>query len=398
MGLRRRARQCPAARVARRHARRVRGDVPRRRGARATRGDAHALERGGANGAGDADASRMVKRFARTVVAGTEDAARVRTLDACERTVDHLFRALDDARRASTSASASASANALASANAFCEDRLRAVRQDLAMQGLFADDPVACGRCCALLERMIVRAVTSEAEREADASDDDFGAAALRERQLGKTFGMLLSAYAELGFDDDLHVERVGRFVSMLLCVRLRDGTSELAGDLRRVGVRTLATKDARFAMTCRAAFATGNWRRFFAIVDEASYEHACCLERHFAVARIDALRSLNCALNSTPMKLDELARVLRLDYASDAETYVKACGLTVNVDESAEPTVQFRTSPFTPPNLSRPDVAAALRAANRGFKSSSPAAPAIDRDVASVDVDVHLASLSLAR
>ena len=45
--------------------------------ARATRGDAHALER---NGAGDADASRMVKRFARVVVAGTEDAARdVRT-------------------------------------------------------------------------------------------------------------------------------------------------------------------------------------------------------------------------------------------------------------------------------------------------------------------------------
>ena len=93
--------------------------------------------------------------------------------------------------------------------------------------------------------------------------------------------------------------------------------------------------------MTCRAAFATGNWRRFFAIVDEASYEHACCLERHFAVARIDALRSLNCALNSTPMKLDELARVLRLDSASDAETYVKACGLTVSVDESAERTVR---------------------------------------------------------
>ena len=127
---------------------------------RATRGDVHALERG-ARGAGEA--SKMVKRFARTVVAGTEDAARVRTLDACERTVDHLFGVLDDARRASANASASASANALASANAFCEDRLRAVRQDLAMQGLFADDPTACGRCCAILERMIVRAVTSEA-------------------------------------------------------------------------------------------------------------------------------------------------------------------------------------------------------------------------------------------
>ena len=149
--------------------------------------------------------------------------------------------------------------------------------------------------------------------------------------------------------------------------------------------------------MTCRAAFATGNWRRFFAIVDEASYEHACCLERHFAVARIDALRSLNCALNSTPMKLDELARVLRLDSASDAETYVKACGLTVSVDESAERTVRFRTSPFAPPNLSRPEIAAALRAANR-FKSRSPATPRIERDVASVDVDIHLASLSLAR
>ena len=352
--------------------------------ARAARGDVHELER-----ARPGAPSKMVKRFARTVVAGADDAARVRTLDACERATTHLFDVLDDAR-------ARGDDRAWTTARAFVDDRMRAVRQDLATQGLFADDRAACDRCCALLERMIARAVTDEATARNAADEDEHGAATLRERQLGKTFGMLLSAYAALGFDDDARVERVGRFASMFLCVRLREETSELAGDLRRVGERAMATKDARVAMKCRAAAATGNWRRFFAVVaNEASYEHACCLERHFAAVRVDALRSLNASLNATPMKLDELARVLHLDSASAAETYAKACGLAVNADES---TVTFRASPFASPNLSHPDVAGALRAANRGLKSGSRVAPTIARDVASVDVDRRFASLSLAR
>lgn len=148
---------------------------------------------------------------------------------------------------------------------------------------------------------------------------------------------MLLSVYVELGFDDDLYVECVGRFVLMLLCVCLCDGMSELAGDLRRVGVRTLATKDARFVMMCWVVFVMGNWCCFFVIVDEVLYEYVCCFEWYFVVARIDALRSFNCALNSTSMKFDELVCVLCFDYVSDVEIYVKVCGLMVNVDEFVE-------------------------------------------------------------
>ena len=127
-------------------------------------------------------------------------------------------------------------------------------------------------------------------------------------------------------------------------------------GDLRRRRDERQATSDARFGLQCLRALLEGNTQRVFKLVEsaECSYELACCLERHFPVLRVEALRSMNASMNATPMSLDELARVLRFDDARDAETYAKACGLSVD-DETRS--VSFRTLPFTYPNLRHPDA-----------------------------------------
>ena len=347
----------------------------RERAARAASGEVHALERDDA----------LVKKYRRTAMAGSDDAASVRTISALERAVERVL---------AVHARGEESACGTSSATAFADDRLRSVRQDLSMQGLFADDPDACARAGTLLERMVSYSVASERERRAGCGSHerrDFGESRLRDEQLGKTFGMLFSVYRELGAGR-VDPRRVGRAFSLFVCSAPRDGTSssELAGDLRRVGCKALSTAEARFGLRCLHALLEGNHERVFKLVEskECSYELACCLERHFPVLRVEALRSMNAAMNATPMSLDELARVLRFDDARDAETYAKVCGLSVDDDTR---TVSFRTLPFTYPNLRHPDVAEKLRA-----PSSLVDAKRVPPTDSKRDVCVGVASLTL--
>jgi hypothetical protein len=353
----------------------------RERAARAASGEVHALERGDA---------LMVKKYRRTVMAGSDDAASVRTIGALQRAVERVLAVHARVARGEESACGTSSATA------FADDRLRSVRQDLSMQGLFADDPDACARAGTLLERMVAYSVASERERRAGSGSRercDFGESRLRDEQLGKTFGMLFSVYRELGADR-VDPGRVGRAFSLFVCSATRGGTSpsELAGDLRRVGREALSTAEARFGLRCLHALLEGNHERVFKLVEskECSYELACCLERHFPVLRVEALRSMNAAMNATPMSLVELARVLRFDDARDAETYAKACGLSVDNDTRA---VSFRTLPFTYPNVRHPDVAEKLCVPS-SLVDAKRVAPTDER--LKHDVCVGVASLTL--
>lgn len=362
----------------------------RERAARAASGEVHALERGDA---------LMVKKYRRTVMAGSDDAASVRTISALERAVERVLAAHARVARGEESACGTSSATA------FADDRLRSVRQDLSIQGVFADDPDACARAGTLLERMVSYSVASERERRAGCGSRgrragsesrerrDFGESRLRDEQLGKTFGMLFSVYRELGADR-VDPRRVGRAFSLFVCSATRDGTSssELAGDFRRVGREALATAEARFGLRCLHALLEGNHERVFKLVEskECSYELACVLEGHFPVLRVEALRSMNAAMNATPMSLDELARVLRFDDARDAETYAKVCGLSVDDDTR---TVSFRTLPFTYPNVRHPDVAEKLCAPS-SLVDAKRVTPTDERSTR--DVCVGVASLTL--
>ena len=250
---------------------------------------------------------------------------------------------------------------ALAQARAFVDDRMRAIRRDLARaKAERAEGGVE--RCARALERTCAHDVTRERAMRRE-SGYDASAATLRDEQLAKTFGMLLGCYDELGMPE--RGMRGEAYASLFLCARVReeDGArGRLAVDLRRLklGASSLGMRIVR-ALTC------GNHVEFFRLVEspECSYEHACELERHFAVVRIEALRAMNAAMNSTPMSLDELARILRLDSAGDAATMAKMCKLAVDDEDE---TVSFRTSAFAHPNLRDTDVAAALRAIPSSF------------------------------
>ncbi len=221
----------------------------REREARAASGEVHALERGDAM-------TSVVKRYRRTVRSGSDDAVNVRTIDALERSVNRVLDAVARVARGEESACA------MSSSRAFADDRLRAVRQDLSIQGIFAEDPDACARAGALLERMVAYAVVSERERRSGLNGAcDFGEARLRDEQLGKTFGMLFSVFRELGADR-VDPRRVGRAFSLFACSTARDApvsssasvssSSELVGDLRRAIRITMSARAARGKYTTR--------------------------------------------------------------------------------------------------------------------------------------------------
>lgn len=287
---------------------------------------------------------RRVARYARGSRA-SERAAR--SMEELEGDLDFILRAVS----ARAERGELEDACALAHARAFVDDRVRAIRQDLSrVEGGVARR----GRC---LERTCAHDVKRERAMRRE-SGYDASAATLRDEQLAKTFGMLLACYDELGLGE--RSEREEAYASLFLCARVREeggARGRLAVDLRRLtlGASSLGMRIVR-ALTC------GNHVEFFRLVEspECSYEHACELERHFAVVRIEALRAMNAALNSTPMSLNELARILRLDSARDAATMAKMCNIAVDDEDE---TASFRTSAFVHPNLRDADVADVLRA-----------------------------------
>ena len=289
---------------------------------------------------------RRVARYAR---GSSVRESGTRTMEELEEDLDFIARVVS----ARAERGELESACALEHARAYVDDRMRAIRRDLAR----AKAEGGVGRCARALERTCAHDVTRERamrrERGYDAS-----AAILREEQLAKTFGMLLGCYDELGVG--ARGAREEAYASLFLCARAREeggARGRLAMDVRRLtlGASSLGMRIVR-------ALVGGNHVEFFRLVESpaCSYEHACELERLFAVVRIEALRTMNAAMNSTPMALDELARILRLDSARDAATMAKMCNLAVDDDVG---TLSFRTSAFVHPNLRDADVAATLRA-----------------------------------
>lgn len=346
---------------------------PRERDDRLARGLLDPLERAADDGAG----AVLIKRYARTVD-DVFDASNVRSLDALERVCAHIYALC---RRAGATTSARGK-------RAFAMDRLRAVRQDMIVQGLTSTSECSlsssCGgdgdddastrrqRAIVLVESMIRFALASgrDAEVEATSSstgDDDVDAKqtryavmsenALHDEQIGKTFGMVFGMYRDASREEDANRHH-GEMFSYWICLRLND-SRELARDLRTLDARVMSTPNVRFALDVHRAYVDGNFVQFFKLVESerCNYLHACALERHFSRVRIDALRSMNAANNTTPMPFDEIARLLRIDDPTDAKSLCERCSLTVD-----ERCVSFKTSAFITPDLANIDVMYALR------------------------------------
>jgi hypothetical protein len=316
------------------------------RARRVERDDIDPLERG-PNG-------RVIRRYARNLTASSttgekegDESSGVRTLEACEDTCAWLL-----ARFGCDEWNAKASTQHQAE---FLWDRLRGVRQDLSVQNCFVEDAQSALRVVALLERMVTHTLeTTFALRRLETQTFN---EALHTEQLGKTFGMLLRLYADLG--DAVNLGRMAEFFSLWLCLRI-DATREISVELRKFNHRdVISSPQVRFAIKCHRAYASGNGIGFFRLIEssECSHLHEICLEKYFTNVRLETLRAMNIANNSTTMTFDELARILRLEEAEHAKQMVQSCNLRYD-----DVGVAFRLAPFRYPDARERKAASSLR------------------------------------
>lgn len=322
------------------------------RARRVERDDLDPLERG-SNG-------RVIRRYARNLTASTTTGEKagdglsgVRTLEACEDTCAWLL-----ARFGCDEWNAKASTQHQAE---FLWDRLRGVRQDLSIQNCFLEDAPSALRVAALLERMVTHTLETtfalqRLETQTQTQTQTFNEA-LHTEQLGKTFGMLLRLYADLG--DAVDLLRMTEFFSLWLCLRI-DATREISAELRKFNRRdVIRSPKVQFAIKCHRAYASGNGIGFFRLIEssECSHLHEICLEKYFTSVRLETLRAMNIANNSTTMSFDELARILRLEEAEHAEQLVQSCNLRCD-----DVGVAFRLAPFRYPDARERKAASSLR------------------------------------
>ena len=354
-------------------------------------------------------ASLCVKRYARIVDDPSPDT--VRTRSALERTTRHLYSLLGgktDAPPAewetlatSETADSAAAANAnlanlpspLARRASFLWDRLRGVRQDIALQNWA--DPWVMAR----LEEMVRFAIAAEyllCEDAAAAPD-----APLRREQLGKTLAALARCYRDCrdGFPET-HAcgepfanepEMLGYQLLLGMGADTRSGgfgdgarARIPAGDglrflraLRGAPRAALRSPAIAFALDAKRAYDSGHSAAFLNLATSraCSFLQACCLHRHVNGARKHALRVASATRNKSEKNADLFGdvgtRLTRLDarhrfffangddragddenarrnVTASAAAMTHACGLVV--DEAAG-TAALREAPFADPD-----------------------------------------------
>ena len=373
-------------------------------------------------------ASLCVKRYARIVDDPSPDT--VRTRSALERTTRHLYSLLGgradapppewETRRAGEEVGASSLPSPLARRASFLWDRLRGVRQDIALQN-WSDAWVT-----ARLEEMVRFAIATEYLLCEDAGAT--GDAHLRREQLAKTLATLTRCYRDARNAPTRRREDWGlpfpnepEMLCYQLLLRLgaarRHNTSsfgETCGAsslhfsrvLRGAPPSALRGEAVAFALKAKRAHDSGNAATFLRLMasKECSYLRACCLHEHVNGARVHALRVASATWNKTDVDLfrDVGTETLRLDArfvldpANDDETEIadekkmafvrrsadsrgrdsrarvtaaaaamaRACGLAV--DEAAG-TAALRRSPFVDPRDAPSSTSAKTDSASDG-------------------------------
>ena len=337
-------------------------------------------------------ASLCVKRYARIVDDPSPDT--VRTRSALERTTRHLYSLLGGRADAPPpewekveekvgeevgvrDSSATRPPSVLARRASFLWDRLRGVRQDIALQN-WSDAWVT-----ARLEEMVRFAIATEYLLCEDAGAA--GDAHLRREQLAKTLATLTRCYRDAR---DAPTEATDRSDSSglpfpnepeMLCYQLLLRLAPAFGSpcgasslhfsrvLRGAPVGALQSEAIAFALKAKRAHDSGNAATFLRLIEakECSYLRACCLHEHVNAARVHALRVASATWNKTEADLltDVGIETLRLDarfvlddeslhsrarVTAAAAAMARACGLAV--DEAAG-TAALRRSPFVAPS-----------------------------------------------
>lgn len=256
----------------------------------------------------------------------------------------------------------------------FLWDRLRSVRQDLTVQGMQGSFTTT------LYEQMIRFHLIGQhelcAEKQTATNPDGFSSH-LNIEQMNKALVSLRNQY-QASYKRGEPEPNEPEFQAYMLLLQLdrfgryQSDEGMYKGTLRGLRPDVLRSPPVQFAIKVHNTYKSGNYAGFFRLAAQAPYVTACLLSVFFTSARRKYLRLLNAtvvkgAAQAIPMA--ELARVLHMESAEEAEALVTYHGLGVSYEGDGSAALAIRKSQYIEPAEDFPEHPEALVHARRAHE-----------------------------
>uniref|UniRef100_A0A8C7Y5D3 Germinal-center associated nuclear protein n=1 Tax=Oryzias sinensis TaxID=183150 RepID=A0A8C7Y5D3_9TELE len=241
----------------------------------------------------------------------------------------------------------------------FVWNRTRSIRKDITQQRLCCPQTVSLIEKCT---RFHVHCAHHLCEEHMSSFDPK-----INTENMTKCLQSLKEMYEDLATHQTFcPSEAEFRQYSVLL--KLNDGDILRSVQQFRDEVRN--SPELKFAVQAFAAVNSNNFVRFFKLVKGASYLAGCLLHRYFNQVRAKALKVLNMALTvgprSTPLPVEDVARMLMFPNSAEATDYVQQFALNVT-DGMVELSRVVYQEPDIPPSPKRSAVIIAKKTVLNG-------------------------------
>uniref|UniRef100_H2MJD5 Germinal-center associated nuclear protein n=1 Tax=Oryzias latipes TaxID=8090 RepID=H2MJD5_ORYLA len=241
----------------------------------------------------------------------------------------------------------------------FVWNRTRSIRKDITQQRLCCPQTVSLIEKCT---RFHVHCAHHLCEEHMSSFDPK-----INTENMTKCLQSLKEMYEDLAAHQTFcPSEAEFRQYSVLL--KLNDGDILRSVQQFRDEVRN--SPELKFAVQAFAAVNSNNFVRFFKLVKGASYLAGCLLHRYFNQVRAKALKVLNMALTvgprSTPLPVEDVARMLMFPNSAEATDFVQQFGLNVT-DGMVELSRVVYQEPEIPPSPKRSAVIIAKKTVLNG-------------------------------
>ncbi|XP_048326217.2 SAC3 family protein C isoform X1 [Ziziphus jujuba] len=282
-------------------------------------------------------ASLAVKKFCRTLTTKEVQASDVRPLPVLEDTLNYLLTLLDNTE------------HHFEVVHDFIFDRTRSIRQDISMQNIVNDKAIH------MYQEMVQFHIISHHKlRSCHTSPNTASVHYLNMEQLIKTLTSLFNLY-EANRSSNSTYKNEAEFRSFYVLLHLGSNRQPMGESLsvwfRNMSSPITNSKEMSFARKILRYFRMGNYRRFLTVTEsEASYLQYCIIEPYVSEVRILALSCINnCGYKLHPYPFARLSKLLMMK-ESDLESFCKACGLEICMDEEGNKLLPTKQTTFSCP------------------------------------------------
>ncbi|KAK6921536.1 SAC3/GANP/THP3, conserved domain [Dillenia turbinata] len=278
-----------------------------------------------------------VKKFCRTISVKQVHASDVRPLPVLEMTLNHLLSLL------------SSTGHPFEVVHDFIFDRTRSIRQDLGLQNIVDHKAVH------MYEEMVKFHVISHHKLQSHGNDPDISSMQyLNHEQLTKALLSLYDMYDRTQKFESRFINEA-EYRSLYVLLHLGFRSQQIGESLSlwfcQLPLPIIKTKEICFARNLLRYFQMGNYKRFFCtIAAEASHLQYCIIAPYVNEVRAQAVSIINHGgYKLNPYPLGHLSNLLMLT-ESDMESFCRACGLEIHIDDAGNKFLPTKQSTFCHP------------------------------------------------